>query len=614
MQRYLKSRNSKQKSLDEEETRHYLKQVVDGMIYLHSYGILHRDLTLSNLLLTKEMNVKIADFGLATQLNIPDEKHFTMCGTPNFISPEIASRNAHGLEADVWSLGCMMYTFLTGRPPFDTDGIRNTLNKVVHAEYEMPAYISLEAQDLISCLLKKNPLDRIPLNKVLEHPFMTKKHSTTTSAATTTPLMPHLGINGVGSQCFKPIVSFNESMDSGRGTMTSATPSNNSRSTTTTTTSSQQQQNFLRNRNVQETNLATLQSGQEEDFSCHASDTTKNSTRNNNTNTNDTTNDTTTSSASLFMNQQGFQAIKNTKLGASEASSEDTKNLYYNRFIKQQSSLPTPPVPPSPPVKLSSYSPTKQKPLSQQQQQQQQLISSSSTSLSTATSSNSNNWQGNNSSSSIQNQSAQLLLSRSNVHLNSSSNNGGNYPIDANNYNYSNNTNTSNGKHFIETATSGGAPVILNNRINGSYTGSGGVGGGGGGYNISRKNSIIPSAISLENINSASSLTDAEHMPTSISPSPIFYKQNQHLNHQANINGHQSHALQYQSDDSSSYPLSSSASKHTSALKKKHRKKTEEVNDVVQKPIVQNTVSPLKTGATLLRPTRQASKNAVVSV
>jgi serine/threonine protein kinase len=57
-----------------------------------------------------------------------------------------------------------MYTFLTGKPPFDTDGIRNTLNKVVHAEYEMPSYLSPEAQDLISCLLKKKPPDRIPLN------------------------------------------------------------------------------------------------------------------------------------------------------------------------------------------------------------------------------------------------------------------------------------------------------------------------------------------------------------------------------------------------------------------------------------------------------------------
>ena len=81
-----------------------------------------------------------------------------------FFFREIASRNAHGLEADVWSLGCMMYTFLTGRPPFDTDGIRNTLNKVVQAEFDMPSYLSPEAQNLITCLLKKNPMDRIPLS------------------------------------------------------------------------------------------------------------------------------------------------------------------------------------------------------------------------------------------------------------------------------------------------------------------------------------------------------------------------------------------------------------------------------------------------------------------
>lgn len=61
-------------------------------------------------------------------------------------------------------LGCMLYTFLTGKPPFDTDGIRNTLNKVVLAEYEMPTYISNEAQDLIRSLLQKNPRDRIPLS------------------------------------------------------------------------------------------------------------------------------------------------------------------------------------------------------------------------------------------------------------------------------------------------------------------------------------------------------------------------------------------------------------------------------------------------------------------
>jgi polo-like kinase 4 len=68
----------------------------------------------------------------------------------------------------------MLYTFLTGKPPFDTDGIRNTLNKVVLAEFEMPMYLTSEAQDLIRSLLKKNPQERIYLNDVVVHPFMTK--------------------------------------------------------------------------------------------------------------------------------------------------------------------------------------------------------------------------------------------------------------------------------------------------------------------------------------------------------------------------------------------------------------------------------------------------------
>ena len=67
---------------------------------------------------------------MATQLKLPEEKHYTMCGTPNYISPEIATRSPHGLQSDVWSLGCMLYTFLTGKPPFDTEAVKKTLNKV----------------------------------------------------------------------------------------------------------------------------------------------------------------------------------------------------------------------------------------------------------------------------------------------------------------------------------------------------------------------------------------------------------------------------------------------------------------------------------------------------
>ncbi|XP_018421461.1 PREDICTED: serine/threonine-protein kinase PLK4 isoform X2 [Nanorana parkeri] len=176
MNRFLKNRK---KPFTEKEAWNFMEQIVKGMLYLHSHGILHRDLTLSNLLLSSDMNVKIADFGLATQLKLPNEKHFTMCGTPNYISPEIATRSAHGLESDVWSLGCMLYTFLVGRPPFDTDTVKNTLNKIVLADYEMPSFMSREAKDLIFKVLRKNPADRLSLSSVLDHPFMTGYSSTT---------------------------------------------------------------------------------------------------------------------------------------------------------------------------------------------------------------------------------------------------------------------------------------------------------------------------------------------------------------------------------------------------------------------------------------------------
>ncbi|XP_035529264.1 serine/threonine-protein kinase PLK4 isoform X2 [Morone saxatilis] len=171
MSRHLKERTA---PFSEDEARHFMHQILKGMLYLHTHGILHRDLTLSNLLLTSNMNIKIADFGLATQLKLPNEKHFTMCGTPNYISPEVVTRSAHGLESDVWSLGCMFYAFLMGRPPFDTDTVKHTLSKVVLGEYEMPSHVSLEAQDLIHQLLQRDPAQRPSLSAVLDHPFMTQ--------------------------------------------------------------------------------------------------------------------------------------------------------------------------------------------------------------------------------------------------------------------------------------------------------------------------------------------------------------------------------------------------------------------------------------------------------
>lgn len=177
LHRYMKEN---QRVMTEAETATTLNQVVNGLLYLKSQNIVHRDMSLSNLLLTKDLKVKIADFGLAAQLTRPDEKHMTLCGTPNYISPEVASRAAHGLPVDVWGLGCMMYTLLVGKPPFDTEGIRSTLTRVVMTDFAMPSYLSMEAKDLLNRLLCKNPKERIHIEAVLTHPFMTKYANSST--------------------------------------------------------------------------------------------------------------------------------------------------------------------------------------------------------------------------------------------------------------------------------------------------------------------------------------------------------------------------------------------------------------------------------------------------
>lgn len=171
LHRYMRE---SQRVMSEAETANILAQVVSGLLYLKVNNIVHRDMSLSNLLLTKDFKVKISDFGLATELKRPDEKHMTLCGTPNYISPEVASRASHGLPVDVWGLGCMMYTLLVGKPPFDTDGIKSTLTRVVMNEIKMPPNLTIEAKDLLGRLLCKNPLERIHVEDILTHSFMTK--------------------------------------------------------------------------------------------------------------------------------------------------------------------------------------------------------------------------------------------------------------------------------------------------------------------------------------------------------------------------------------------------------------------------------------------------------
>lgn len=106
--------------MSENQTKNVMRQIMSCLEYMHSHGIIHRDLKLSNILISDcyidptfinsqdnsiselQFTIKICDFGLATQIDHPDEEHYTLCGTPNYIAPEIASQQVHGHPADIW--------------------------------------------------------------------------------------------------------------------------------------------------------------------------------------------------------------------------------------------------------------------------------------------------------------------------------------------------------------------------------------------------------------------------------------------------------------------------------------------------------------------------------
>ncbi|CAG9310379.1 unnamed protein product [Blepharisma stoltei] len=166
---YLKTEGK----LSELETRTLISQLVDGISFMHSQNILHRDLKLGNLLLSEnKTQLKIGDFGLAVKLTDFEEERSTLCGTPNYISPEVVSRKPYGLSSDLWSLGCIVYACLVGYPPFESPSVQETMVKLKDMQYALPEFLSTEAKELINSLLAWDPKDRINIQQVKNHPFI----------------------------------------------------------------------------------------------------------------------------------------------------------------------------------------------------------------------------------------------------------------------------------------------------------------------------------------------------------------------------------------------------------------------------------------------------------
>jgi len=141
------------KKLDEDLVRFITACVVSAFEYIHDKGVAYRDMKPENLLIDAQGYIKIADFGFAKPVG--SERTFTLCGTEDYMAPEIVSAQGHGLAVDWWTLGVLIYELLTGRAPFYDDNPMQTQSKILSMYTTYPASMSAEAKDLISKLLVK---------------------------------------------------------------------------------------------------------------------------------------------------------------------------------------------------------------------------------------------------------------------------------------------------------------------------------------------------------------------------------------------------------------------------------------------------------------------------
>ncbi|KAF7436002.1 Protein kinase [Pleurotus ostreatus] len=159
--------------MPEQRARRFFQQIVSGVEYSHRLNIVHRDLKPENVLLDDDLNVKIADFGLSNEIS--DGSFLkTSCGSPNYAAPEVISGRLYtGPEIDVWSCGVILYVMLCGRLPFEDDDVQVLFTKISQGTYHMPSYLSSDAKNLISAMLAVDPLKRITIPDITEHPFFT---------------------------------------------------------------------------------------------------------------------------------------------------------------------------------------------------------------------------------------------------------------------------------------------------------------------------------------------------------------------------------------------------------------------------------------------------------
>ncbi|XP_034255328.1 aurora kinase C [Thrips palmi] len=163
------------KRFDELRAAAYIQQLADALHYCHSKKVIHRDIKPENLLLGAKGELKIADFGWS--VHAPSSRRDTLCGTLDYLPPEMVQGRPHDHKVDLWSLGVLCYEFLVGKPPFEAETYEETYARISRAQYSFPDHVSSSARDLITKLLQLNPNNRLSLEGVLDHPWIKESAS-----------------------------------------------------------------------------------------------------------------------------------------------------------------------------------------------------------------------------------------------------------------------------------------------------------------------------------------------------------------------------------------------------------------------------------------------------
>ncbi|GAB9473061.1 Agc protein kinase [Globisporangium polare] len=153
---------SRMGKFDETMSRFYAAELVVALEHLHSLGVVYRDLKPENILLDEMGHIKLADFGLAKdEVTEIDSGATSLCGTPEYLAPEVLARKGHGTAVDWWGLGMVLYEMLTGLPPWYTRNRQELFARIREAPLEIPKYLSADAASLIAHLLHREPEKRL---------------------------------------------------------------------------------------------------------------------------------------------------------------------------------------------------------------------------------------------------------------------------------------------------------------------------------------------------------------------------------------------------------------------------------------------------------------------